>query len=154
MDTIGPISRTVEDAAITLSAIAGHDLKDPSTWNTPVPDYRQSLDGDIKGRRVGVVTELLHSDIVEPDVANAVTAALGTLAELGADVEEVSIPLAAHANTIAGTLLAVEPAVNMREWVRERLHDFRPRQSRGAAHREPGPGAGLPQGPEAARHAA
>ena len=124
MDTIGPISRTVEDAAITLSAIAGHDPKDPTTWNTPVPDYRQALDGDIKGRRVGVVTELLHSDVVEPDVANAVTAALGTLAELGADVEEVSIPLAAHANTIAGTLLAVEPAVNMREWVRERLHDF------------------------------
>ena len=124
MDTIGPISRTVEDAAITLSAIAGHDPKDPSTWNTPVPDYRQALDGDIKGRRVGVVRELLHSDMVEPDVANAVTAALGTLAELGADVEEVSIPLAAHANTIGGTLLAVEPAVNMREWVRERLHDF------------------------------
>ena len=124
MDTIGPISRTVEDAAITLSAIAGHDPKDPTTWNTPVPDYRQALDGDIKGRRVGVVRELLHSDVVEPDVANAVTAALGTLAELGADVEEVSIPLAAHANTIGGTLLAVEPAVNMGEWVRERLHDF------------------------------
>ena len=124
MDTVGPISRTVEDAAITLSAIAGHDPKDPTTWNTPVPDYRQALDGDIRGKRVGIVTELLHSDVVEPDVADAVTAAVGTLAELGADVEEVSIPLAAHANTIAGTLLAVEPAVNMREWVRERIHDF------------------------------
>ena len=124
MDTIGPISRTVEDAAITLSAIAGYDPRDPSTWNTPVPDYRQALDGDIRGKRVGVVTELLHSDVVEPGVASAVTAAVGVLAELGADVDEVSIPLAAHANTIAGTLLAVEPAVNMREWVRERLHDF------------------------------
>ncbi len=124
MDTIGPISRTVEDAAITLSVIAGHDPKDPTTWNTPVPDYRQALDGDIRGKRVGIVTELLHSDVVEPDVANAVTAAAGTLAELGADVEEVSIPLASHANAIAGTLLAVEPSVNMREWVRERLHDF------------------------------
>ena len=124
MDTIGPISRTVEDAAITLSVIAGHDPKDPTTWNTPVPDYRQALDGDIRGKRVGIVTELLHSDVVEPDVANAVTAAAGTLAELGADVEEVSIPLAAHANAIAGTLLAVEPSVNMREWVRERIHDF------------------------------
>ena len=59
MDTVGPISRTVEDAAITLSAIAGHDPKDPSTWNTPVPDYRQALDGDIRGKRVGIVTELL-----------------------------------------------------------------------------------------------
>jgi aspartyl-tRNA(Asn)/glutamyl-tRNA(Gln) amidotransferase subunit A len=124
MDTIGPISRTVEDAAITLSAIAGYDPKDPTTWNSPAPDYRQALDGDIKGRRLGIVTELLHSDTVEPDVANAFTAAVDTLAELGAEVEEVSIPLAAHANAIAGTLLAVEPAVNMKEWVRERIHDF------------------------------
>ena len=124
MDTIGPISRTVEDAAITLSAIAGHDPRDPTTWSTPVPDYRRALDGNIRGLRVGIVTELLHSDMVEPDVANAVTAAAGTLAELGAVVEEVSIPLAAHANAIAGTLLAVEPAVNMGEWVRGRINDF------------------------------
>ena len=124
MDTIGPISRTVEDAAITLSAIAGYDPKDPTTWNTPVPDYRQALHGDVRGLRVGILTELLHSDMVEPDVAEAVTAAAGTLAELGADVAEVSIPLAAHANAVAGALLAVEPALNMKEWVRERLHDF------------------------------
>ena len=124
MDTIGPISRTVEDAAITLSAIAGYDPKDPTTWNTPAPDYRQALDGDIKGRRLGIVTELLHSDMVESDVADAFTAAVDTLAELGTEVEEVSIPLAAHANAIAGALLAVEPAVNMKEWVRERIHDF------------------------------
>ena len=124
MDTIGPISRTVEDAAVTLSAIAGHDPMDPTTWNTPVPDYRQALDGDIRGKRVGIVRELLHADVVEPDVAEAVSAAAGVLAELGAEVEEVSIPLAAHANAISGALLAVEPAVNMREWVRERLHDF------------------------------
>ena len=124
MDTVGPISRSVEDAAITLSAVAGYDPKDPTTWNTPVPDYRQALDGDVKGLRVGIVTELLHSDWVEPDVATAVTAAVETLAELGADVEEVSIPLAAHANAIAAASLAVEPAFNMKEWVRERIHDF------------------------------
>ena len=104
--------------------ISGHDPKDPTTWSTPVPDYRQAMDGDIRGLRVGIVTELLHSDMVEPDVSAAVTTAAGILAELGADVEEVSIPLAAHANTIAGTLLAVEPAFNMKEWVSERLHDF------------------------------
>ena len=61
MDAVGPISRTVEDAAITLGAIAGHDPKDPYTWNTPVPDYRRSLDGNIRGLRIGIVTELLES---------------------------------------------------------------------------------------------
>ena len=49
MDTVGPISRTVEDAAITLGAIAGYDPKEPYTWTTPVPDYLGALDGDIKG---------------------------------------------------------------------------------------------------------
>ena len=49
MDTAGPICRSVEDAAITLGAIAGHDPNDPYTWSRPVPDYRQALDGQIKG---------------------------------------------------------------------------------------------------------
>ena len=124
MDTVGPISRTVEDAAITLGAIAGYDPKDPTTWDTPVPDYRQALDGDIKAIRVGVVRELLHSEQVEPDVEKAVTAAASLLAELGATVEEVSIPLTTHANAISSVLLAVEPASNLGEWVRERFQDF------------------------------
>ncbi len=124
MDTIGPISRTVEDAAITLEAIAGHDPKDPYTWNTPVPAYRQSLDRNITSMRVGLVTELMESDQVEVEVRETVLKAISVLGELGASVEEVSIPLTAHANTISSVLLAVEPAMNHHEWVRKRLHDY------------------------------
>ena len=124
MDTIGPISRSVEDAAITLGAIAGYDPKDPTTWNTPVPDYRASLDGNISGLRVGVVRELLYSDMVAPDVAAAFSSAVAVLDELGAAIEEVSIPLAAHANAISGALLAAEPAAVHQRWVRERLDDY------------------------------
>ena len=124
MDTIGPISRTVEDAAITLGAIAGYDLNDPTTWDIPVPDYREALTGDIEGMKVGIVEELLHSDQVQPDVENAVTAATTLLAELGAVVEGVSIPLTTHANSIGSVLLNTEPAANLGEWVRERLQDF------------------------------
>jgi len=54
MDTIGPISRTVEDAAITLNAIAGHDPKDPTTWSATVPDYTQALNNDISRLRIGL----------------------------------------------------------------------------------------------------
>ena len=68
MDTIGPISRSVEDAAITLGAIAGHDPKDPYTWNTPVPDYRLALDGDVRGLRIGVVTELMDGEQVQSEL--------------------------------------------------------------------------------------
>jgi aspartyl-tRNA(Asn)/glutamyl-tRNA(Gln) amidotransferase subunit A len=124
MDTVGPISRSVEDAAITLGAIAGYDPNDPLTWNIPVTDYRRALDGDVRGLRVGVVNELLHSEQVEPDVENAVARAAAQLAEMGANVEEVSISLAESANTIGGVLLAVEPAANQRDWIRERLQDY------------------------------
>jgi len=72
MDTVGPISRTVEDAAITLGAIAGHDPKDPYSWDVPVPDYRKALDGNIQGLRVGVITEQLNSDFVEAETRDVV----------------------------------------------------------------------------------
>ena len=124
MDTIGPMSRTVEDAAITLGAIAGHDPKDPYAWNTQVPDYRQSLDGKIRGMRVGVVVELMNSDGVQPEVREAMDKAISVLEELGASVEEVSIPFTRYANTISAVLVAVEPAQNQRERVRHRLQDY------------------------------
>ena len=124
MDTIGPISRSVADAAITLGAIAGHDPKDPYSWNKPVPDYLGALDGDISGIRIGVVSELLHDEVVEPETRDVVQRAIAVLGELGALVEEVSIPLTAHANTVSSILLAAEPAQNQREWVLDRLEDY------------------------------
>lgn len=124
MDTAGPISRTVEDAAITLAAIAGHDPKDPHTQKTPVPDYRQALDGNIRSVRVGVVLEQLNSPMVEAETRDAVVKATAVLGELGASVEEVSLPLSASATLASSVLLAVEPALNQREWVRDRLQDY------------------------------
>ena len=124
MDTIGPISRTVEDAAITLQAIAGHDSKDPYSWNIPVPNYREALDSNIRGMKVGIVGELINGDAVQQEVRETVLKATSILEELGATVEEVSIPLTSHANTIASALLAAEPAQNHEEWVRHRLQDY------------------------------
>ncbi len=124
MDTIGPISRTVADAAITLGAIAGYDPKDPYSWRAPVPDYHKGLGGDIQGTRIGVLTELLNDEQVEPEVREAVVNATAVLEELGARVEEVSIPLTRHANIISAVLLAVEPALKHREWVKTRLQDY------------------------------
>lgn len=124
MDTAGPISRTVEDAAITLTAIAGHDERDPYTWNRPVPDFRAGLNGDISGLRIGLITEQIDEESTAPDTREAVLRALGVLGELGAVVEEVSIPLTAHGAVLSQIPLVVEPALNMKEWVRERLQDY------------------------------
>ena len=124
MDTIGPIARTVEDAAITLEAIAGYDPKDPYTWNIAVPDYRHSLDGNIRGIRVGVIEERLNSEVVDQEVGEAVVGATSVLEQLGASVEEVSIPLVRYDLILMWVLLVVEPASNHREWIRERLHEY------------------------------
>ena len=124
MDTVGPISRTVEDAAITLGAIAGYDPKDQYTWNTPVPNYHKALDGDINGLKVGVVKELLNWAVVEPEVRRAVSDATSALGELGASVEEVSIPLARHAMMITLAYGYVERSLDHREWIRARPQDY------------------------------
>ena len=126
MDAVGPISRTVEDAAITLGAIAGPDPKDPSTSNTPVPDYRQALDGNIKNMRIGLISEQIHSDVVEPEIRESVVKATAVLGELGASVEEISIPLSAHSALIGTVPLLVEPAANHRGWMTDRLQDNTP----------------------------
>ena len=124
MDQVGPISRTVEDAAITLGAIAGHDPKDPYTWNAPVPDYRAALSGDLSGVRVGAIRELIESDIVDPEVRDGIRAASAVLEELGATVEDVSLPLTVHGGTLAAALINTEASFTYRDWIRERLHEF------------------------------
>ena len=124
MDAAGPMSRTVEDAAITLGAIAGHDPADPYTWTAPVPDYQRALEGSIRGVRVGVVREHMESDDTEPEVRDVVARATAVLGELGASVEEVSLPLSAHAAIITMTSIYVEPAATHRQWIRERIQDY------------------------------
>jgi len=124
MDTIGPLARTVEDCALTLQAIAGRDPNDAYTWEVPVPDYRAALDGNLAGTRVGVVKELLDAEVVEPEVRDAVAQAVHVLAALGAQVDEVSIPLTRHANTIS-SVLRVEAPTNYRALIRERLPEIK-----------------------------
>ena len=108
MDTVGPISRSVEDAAITIQAIAGHDPKDAYTWNVPVPDYRKALTGDIRGVKLGVIQERMDSPNLDLEFRETVAKAIGVLGELGAAAEDVSIPLAPNAGALTMTILSVE----------------------------------------------
>ena len=124
MDQVGPMSRTVEDCAITLGAIAGYDPRDPYTWDAPVPDYTAALDGDVRGLRVGVISEIMTSHWLDPEVRDVVVKATAVLGELGATVEDVSIPLVAHANTIAGTALSAETALDQGNMIRDRLDEY------------------------------
>ena len=123
MDTVGPLARTVEDCAIMLQAIAGHDPGDRLTSQETPPDYRAALTGDIDGLRIGILREVLYADSVEPDVGKAVIDASDVLRKLGADVDEVSIPLAANAGPINGGI-RVEAPTTYGDLLRERPRDI------------------------------
>jgi aspartyl-tRNA(Asn)/glutamyl-tRNA(Gln) amidotransferase subunit A len=94
LDQIGPFARTVEDAAIALGAIAGHDRRDSTSATVPVPDYRAGFTPDLRGVRVGVAEEYGVGGMegMEAGVQLAVEAAVRRLAELGAELIPVTLP--------------------------------------------------------------
>ena len=94
LDQIGPFARDVTDAAILLGAIAGYDRRDSTSVDAPLPDYLAALRPDrseLRGLRVGVPKEYFVEGI-QPEVEAAVRRAIGVLAELGAEVREISLP--------------------------------------------------------------
>ncbi len=112
-DHIGPMTRSVEDAAIVLQAIAGYDALDPSTVPVPVPDFTGTLGQDLRGLKMGVPTNY-YFDIVDPEVETTVRAAISALEDLGVEVREVSLPMMKYAAAVriaalADGLVAHEP---------------------------------------------
>ena len=91
LDQIGPLAKDVTDCALVLSAIVGHDPRDSTSLDFPVPDYSRALDGDLQGVRVGVPVEYFEQGI-EPEVERLVRAAIDRMRDLGAEVGEVSLP--------------------------------------------------------------
>ena len=124
MDTVGPISRTTADCAMTLGVIAGYDPKDPSTWDVPVPDYLSMLTGEIRGLKVGVIRERVDTDAVDPEVRDNVVKAIAVLGEMGAVIQEVSIPLIVHSAAISNTIILTDVAGVHRRGIDEHLGDY------------------------------
>jgi len=91
LDCIGPFTRTVEDAAILLGAIAGHDPLDSTSLPDPVPDYRATLTDDLRDVRIGVPAEYFVEGM-DPAVEAAVRAAIAELERLGAEAVPISLP--------------------------------------------------------------
>ena len=95
LDQIGPFGRTVEDTAILLGAIAGHDPKDATSLNVKIPDYTQSLKKDtkqpLKGRTIGIIKETF-GDGLDTQVGDSVNAAIEQLKSLGAEIKTISCP--------------------------------------------------------------
>jgi len=90
LDHVGPITRTVSDAAVILQAIAGHDARDMSSVATPVPDYLAALREDSKAARIGVPRQFFYENL-DPEIASAMEQALGLLRTLGGDLHEIEL---------------------------------------------------------------
>ncbi|MFD9597617.1 amidase [Kitasatospora sp. NPDC059973] len=107
LDHVGPITRTVEDAAVVLTALAGHDPRDPASLAAAAVDHRPGPGTDLTGLRVGVPRDY-YFDHLDPEVETAVRRAVGHLADLGAELVDVGIPMARYIRATLWGLVAPE----------------------------------------------
>lgn len=112
LDQIGPFARTVEDAANLLEVISGHDSKDSTSLNLPVEHYSESLNNDIKGKKVGVIKELMAEGVTE-DVQKAIQSAIDCYKSMGCEIVEISLPNLKHSIGIYYILATAECSSNL-----------------------------------------
>jgi aspartyl-tRNA(Asn)/glutamyl-tRNA(Gln) amidotransferase subunit A len=123
LDHVGPMTRTVEDAALMLEAIAGHDPEDPTSARRPVPPYARRLDGGVAGLRLGVPKEWFWSPI-HPEVEARVRGAIAALEQEGASVHEVSLPCLSYAHAAQALILCSEAAAYHRRYLRSSAGEY------------------------------
>ncbi len=124
-DHVGPITRTVRDAALVLQATAGHDPRDPASSPAAVPDYLAALEHGATGMRLALPRDFFF-ERVDPQVDAAVREAAQTLTRLGASLEEVPLPQAGHTVTAGATILFAEASAFHEPWLRTRPQDYGP----------------------------
>jgi aspartyl-tRNA(Asn)/glutamyl-tRNA(Gln) amidotransferase subunit A len=126
LDHAGPLTWTVEDAAIVLQAIAGHDASDPASARCPVADYRAALaGGNLRGLRLGVARAMFERDCVgSEEMLSAFDESVGVLRELGASIAEIELPPLALYNATAYLIARSEGFAIHEKALRERPQDY------------------------------
>ncbi|WP_311946074.1 amidase [Halomonas piscis] len=123
LDHIGPMSKTVADAAAMMEVIAGFDKRDPTCADVPVSSYLAGLNGDVKGLRIGINEEYFFKDVDGP-VEKAVRERIADLEKLGANVITMSMPSMRHAEWVElATSLSEASAIHHRD-LQTRPQDF------------------------------
>jgi aspartyl-tRNA(Asn)/glutamyl-tRNA(Gln) amidotransferase subunit A len=112
LDQIGPLTKTVGDAAALLSAISGGDERDSTSVPEPVPDYAAALTGDVRGLRLGLPKEYLVGGL-DPEVHQAVQAAVTQLEKLGVEIVEISLPHTDYAVATYYIIATAEASANL-----------------------------------------
>ena len=112
LDQVGPVARSVDDAALLLGVIAGHDRRDSTSSPRPVPDLRTALLGDVTGLRIGLPKEYF-AEAMQPEVERAVRAAIADLERAGATVVSVSLPHTEYAISTYYLIATAEASSNL-----------------------------------------
>jgi aspartyl-tRNA(Asn)/glutamyl-tRNA(Gln) amidotransferase subunit A len=112
LDQVGPLGKTVADCSHILSAIGGHDPRDSTSVNRPIPDFRAALTGNLKGLRLGLPKEYFVEGM-QPEVAEAVRRAVRHLESLGATVDEISLPHTEYAIPAYYLIATAEASSNL-----------------------------------------
>ncbi len=124
LDTVGPLARSVADAALILQTIAGPDPNDPTTGSEPVPDYLGDLEAGVRGLRIATPENYFY-DPVDPEVAALARASLEVFAALGAEIVPVEMPASIElGNPLTMLILAVEGVAFHGRWLEERRADY------------------------------
>lgn len=119
LDHVGPLARTVEDAAIMLTVLGGYDPRDPASVNLPMPDLTQGLNTGIKGLRIGIPDNYFF-DRMDGGVEDLVRRAAGVFEDQGAQIRAVSLPLAEHYMAVEFGLCLPEASAYHETSLRER----------------------------------
>jgi aspartyl-tRNA(Asn)/glutamyl-tRNA(Gln) amidotransferase subunit A len=112
LDQVGTLTKDVRDAALLLQVMAGRDPQDSTTLDQPVPDYTRSLNGDLRGLRVGIPEEYFIEGM-QPEVESAVRAAIEQLARLGAEIIPISLPYTDKALPVYYLVATAEASANL-----------------------------------------
>jgi aspartyl-tRNA(Asn)/glutamyl-tRNA(Gln) amidotransferase subunit A len=126
LDHVGPLTRTVEDSALLLQAIAGHDANDHTSLPSPVDDFRRELDGGVRGLRIGVDRSYFFYEHVADDVRTASLEAIDELERQGAEIVDVAID---ELDLITGAgfiLVLVDTANHHRRLIRKHSANYDP----------------------------
>jgi len=114
LDQVGPMTKTVEDAALLLGALAGHDEMDGTTPRDPVPDYAAALEGaSMKGVRIGLPREYLEVSGMDPEVKRITDEAIAKCEAAGAELVEVSLPHTQYAMAVYYIIAPAEASANL-----------------------------------------
>lgn len=123
LDHVGPMTRTVEDAALLLRVMAGRDARDAACSRRSVNDYPKALSGDIRGLRVGVPQGYFY-EALHPEVERAVRKALLVLEGMGAEVIEVAFPHIQETLVAGRVIMMSEASAYHEPWLRTRPQDY------------------------------